>query len=589
MTAHTVCDDEQPATRMTRPFFLRRGQRPEILVLGTNETNVCAKYRSDNESSVRDGTLGCRLFAHLQLRRRSRPETFVIVGRPLIITVLPSSVSRRLLAIAFVGALIPTVTIGQEIYDAGHLLDRAMASRSSGDYDTAIRDLRAAAASDPASVRTHLLLAETLSWAKRFSEAEAEYRLALQRDPTSRDANLGLARVLLWQQRYESARTEFLKRPADADFAEGAATAAYWTGDYRTAAREFEDILRKDPNRETARRSLSEIESAARPIDRFATDAVDDDQPYRTLRAIASTSYFSDPLTRWDVQAGSWWMNASRQGVKANAPFVVIANETTFPSLRLVASSSLGLFRYPDGTSRPIGSAGITYRMTSHAAVSASIEQYEMLETATAIERHIYGRATALQWKRQREHGWLAAADARSIRYSDDNRGWAVSGYALVPIGKVKQLQFSAGASAAFRDTTNNRFYVESVSSTPSGTAFTYSYTGAYTPYWTPREFREARAIAAIDTPLGRSSLRFQADGGITRDLGTGFGPESGTTLFPPDIFLFEYGRTYHPYHLQLSFSTPVSHGMTFEAAVERSSTVFYKANGIRASLVRRR
>lgn len=491
--------------------------------------------------------------------------------------------------IAFVGTLVPIATIGQEIYDARRLVDRAMASRTSGDYQSAIGDLRAAAAADPASVRVHLLLAETLSWAKRFSEAESEYRAVLQRDATSRDASLGLARVLLWQGRYESARNEFLERPDDLDFAEGAATAAYWTGDYRTAAGELARILRKDPARATARRSLSEIESASRPIDRFATEGVDDDQPYRTLRVVASTSYFSDPLTRWDVEAGSWWMNASRPGVKANAPFVRIGNETTFPSLRLVASGSVGLIRYPDGTTRPIGSAAIAYRLTSHSAITASIEQSEMLATATAIDRHVYERATALEWKRQAEHGWLASFDARTIRYSDDNRGWAVSGYTLAPIGMLKQLRFSAGASAAMRDTSDNRFYVESVSSTPAGGSYLYSYTGAYTPYWTPRDFREVRAIGAIDSAIGRSTIRFQADGGITRDLGTGFGPDSGTTLFPPNIFLFEYSRTYHPYHLQLAFSRPVSAGITFEAAIERSSTVFYKANGIRASLVRRR
>src|SRR4029079_2730945 len=117
MTAHAVCNDQQPAAGMAGALFPRRCQRAEILVLRTHQSDVCAEYRSDNESSVGDGTLGCRLFAHLQLRCRNRPETFVIVGRPLIITVLPSSVSRRLLAIAFVGALVPVVTIGQEIYD----------------------------------------------------------------------------------------------------------------------------------------------------------------------------------------------------------------------------------------------------------------------------------------------------------------------------------------------------------------------------------------------------------------------------------------------------------------------------------------
>ena len=221
--------------------------------------------------------------------------------------------------------------------------------------------------------------------------------------------------------------------------------------------------------------------------------------------------------------------------------------------------------------------------------MSGSFEQYEMLATATAIDRHVYGQSAALHWKRQLDRSWLAEADARRVRYSDHNRGWAFSGYTLAPLGKFKKLQFSGGASAAFRDTSESRFYVESVSSSRSDNVFAYSYTGAYTPYWTPRDFREVRAILVIDSSIARSHLRFQADSGVTRDLGTGFGPDSGTTLFPTDIFQFEYARTYHPVHLQLAFSCPVSAGLSLEAAVERSTTVFYKANGIRASLVRRR
>jgi len=471
-------------------------------------------------------------------------------------------------------------------------VDRAVTERTAGDFEAAIRDLRAAMASG-SSTRTQLLLAETLAWAKRFSEAEAEYRDVLKREPGSRDAALGLARVLLWQARYPEARHEFLQiisnNPHDADAVEGAATAAYWSGDYRTAAREFAEALRIDPNRAESRRSLGEIESAARPIDRIATDFVDDDQPYRIFRAIASTSWFSDPLTRWDADAGSYWMNASRPDIRSDSPFVRVGNETTFPSVRLVASASIGLLRYPDDVTRPIGSAALAYRLTPHSVLSGSFEQYEMLATATSIDRHVYGQSAALHWKRQLDRSWLAEADARRVRYSDHNRGWAVSAYTLAPLGKFKGLEFSGGASAAFRDTDESRFYVESATSSRSGDQFLYSYTGAYTPYWTPREFRELRAILAVDSSIGRSHLRFQADGGVTRDLGTGFGPDSGTTLFPTDIFQFEYGRTYHPLHLQLAFSSPVSAGLSLEAAIERSTTVFYKANGIRASLVRRR
>ena len=509
----------------------------------------------------------------------------------MIITVPRFCAALSVLAIALGGALIPVTAIGQEIYDAGHWMDRGRAARASGDYESAIAALRKAVDAQPASTSARLLLAETLAWAKHFAEAEAEYRDALQREPSSRDAQLGLARVLLWQGRYEEARARFapLVAARDIDAMEGAATAAYWSGDFRTAGREFQSVLARDPKRPAARQSLDEIESAARPVDRIGVEAIDDDQPYRTLRAVMSTSLFSDPLTRWDATAGSWWMHANRADARANAPFVRVGNETTLPSMRLVLAASAGVLRYPDGVARPIGSVTLTRRLLAHSALSASIEQYEMLATATAIDRHVSARAAALQWKRQVDHGLLAAVDARQIQFSDANRGWTLSGYVLRPLFTTHHLEFSGGASAAIRDTESTRFYVESTSSVRTGTQYSYLYRGAFTPYWTPRHFREVRAIIAADTDVMRTHIRIQADAGATRDLGSAFGPQSGPTLFPPSIFQFEFRRTYHPVHLQLTFSRPLSAGLSLEAAIERSTTVFYKANGIRASLVRRR
>jgi hypothetical protein len=80
-----------------------------------------------------------------------------------------------------------------------------------------------------------------------------------------------------------------------------------------------------------------------------------------------------------------------------------------------------------------------------------------------------------------------------------------------------------------------------------------------------------------------------QADGGITRDRATNFGPDSGTTALPANLYAFEFGREYHPLHLQMTISRNLPGGMSIEAAIDHNVTVFYKANGIRASLVRRR
>jgi tetratricopeptide (TPR) repeat protein len=93
--------------------------------------------------------------------------------------------------------------------------------------------------------------AQELAWAKRFAEAEAVYR----RMPASPAQKLGLARVVMWQGRYGEAIALFGQLDG-IEALEGKATAQYWSGDWRSAARNFRRVLALDPDRELARTSL---------------------------------------------------------------------------------------------------------------------------------------------------------------------------------------------------------------------------------------------------------------------------------------------------------------------------------------------
>ena len=88
--------------------------------------------------------------------------------------------------------------------------------------------------------------AERLAWNKQFAESEALYRTIIAKQP-SRRATVGLARVVMWQGRYDEAIGRFdelLRANArDVDALEGRATAAYWSGDFRSAARDFRRLL----------------------------------------------------------------------------------------------------------------------------------------------------------------------------------------------------------------------------------------------------------------------------------------------------------------------------------------------------------
>ena len=433
-----------------------------------------------------------------------------------------------------------------------------------------------------------LARAQSLAWAKQFDEAAAIYLDLLRDTPGSRDARLGLARVRLWQGRYGEARTMFLqltKRRADTDAAEGAATAAYWSGDYRTAERELAAIARDHPNRETVRKMLSDLRSAAATTASFEAGVVDDDQPFHATRSLARYSTFTDPLTRWDVTAGAY-SSSSDAGGRHSGPFVVFQNETVFPSLRLTVTPSLGAIRLPVGT-HSIGGLAAAIRVASRDSVTASFARREMLSNATRL--YPFETVFSLRW--QRNGRWLASAGIEGDRFSDHNSAKAADAYALFPIARLAGWSLFAGASTLARDTTESRFYVSGITAIrdPSGSFFHYTYRGAYDPYWTPQNLIEARAILAVERQAGKATLRLQGDGGTAHDRAVVFWPESGQAPFPSSIGQSTFDRSYSPWRVRLTSSMPIASGMTVDVSWEHSVTSFYRANIFHASLARRR
>ncbi|HEY6842788.1 MAG TPA: tetratricopeptide repeat protein, partial [Thermoanaerobaculia bacterium] len=293
--------------------------------------------------------------------------------------------------------------------------------------------------------------ARQLAWQKQFAPAEKLYRQVLQSDPASRDARFGLAQVLLWEGRYREARTMF-RSISGADAAEGAATAAYWQGDFRTAAREFAAL----PVREVARRSLAEIRSASEGDIRIGFEGVDDNQPYRAWRSAVTASAFSDPLTRWDVTAGGYSMHNINRGEARTEPFAILSNAYVLPWQRLTITSSIGALRFPDSSTRPIG--GLTLSRNQGANTFAvTADHRELLTNASAIDTHASVTRFAASWTRSKPHGWLGGFEAGHHRYFDGNSGNYAQGYLLWPMGA----HFSAGASAAVRHTRDTTFVVD--------------------------------------------------------------------------------------------------------------------------------
>jgi hypothetical protein len=436
--------------------------------------------------------------------------------------------------------------------------------------------------------------AQDLAGEKHFAAAETRYHEVLQRSPSSHQAALGLAQVILWEGRYREARRRFkalvARFPTDVDAMEGAATAAYWQGDFRTAAREFSAIAAAHPERRIPQTSLAEIQSAARGDVRVLMEGVDDDQPYRAWRTSARVSSFSDPLTRWDVTAGAYRLENPTRGIARTEPFVLATNEIVLPWQRLTITTTAGVLRWPDATTRPIGGLTFAHKLSSNTSVSVTGERRELLTNSTAVITHAAVTRFVAAWNRNVPRGWLAGIEAGHNRYYDRNSGGYAQAYLLWPVLKRDHTTVWLGASAAIRDTRETRFELDTVSSTrsPAGD-FLYSYRGSYRAYWTPRNFREGRAIATVAQTIGKGELKLQAERGVAREEERAFGPSSGGVPLPSMVFAIDFERTFNPYRFSAGLSMPVSTAFRLECAIERNVTAFYAANVFRASLVRHR
>jgi hypothetical protein len=391
--------------------------------------------------------------------------------------------------------------------------------------------------------------ANELAWARRFAEAEVAYRKILAAQLRSAEAALGLARVVMWQGRYREAITLFAKLDG-IEAIEGLATAQYWSGDHRAAARNFRRVLAIDPGRDTASRSLAEIQATAVPSQRVTISGATDDQPLDMLRGEVSATLYSDVQTQWSAILGHYEMDAQpKDRSSTRGEYATLANETTIRAWTV--SAAAGLFTFPDGVRQPVGSASLR---RNH--FTLRVERQPEIASAPSLVRHVASTTSALRWDWNRN--WLASAEITHRSYSDHNQGRAASAYLLIPFRRHGWTLWSGG-SVSMRDTDESRFTLA----------------GRYDPYWTPDDLREARAVFAFERNVGRGTVKVHADAGHARDRG-----RAGDVPFD---------RTYDPWRAGISAGFQLGGGFHVEAAIDRSTTVDYRVTSFHVSLVRRR
>jgi tetratricopeptide (TPR) repeat protein len=467
---------------------------------------------------------------------------------------------------------------------ASALYDRGVAAFQKGHAAEAETLFRQAVAANPRNLDYHVALAEALVAQKRLSEAERVLLAVRPPGRGSRRLELLLAQIRLWQGQLHEAAVDFralvTAAPADAEAREGLANALYWSGDWPAAAREYRELLRLRPNHAAARAALAEIERNAAAIAEVRLSMARDDQPYHRARGQVSFTPAAESLTRWRVDAGSYFLDATDQGVSATAPFAALHVARSFPRARLSAEVWARGVKFPDGETKLLGGGAIRRPLSPHSRLSLTVDQQELLYTTTSLLTHPYVTTATLRWDLEQPSGWYAAAYGEARRYFDDNSGVAVGAFAAAPVMRTPSLTLWVGGGASYRDTSETRFRLERMSSRPRpGGGFTYQYEGIYDPYWTPIETAEARGAVALRWALSeRTALRLHADGGVGREVAIGFGPDQGTSPVPlPGAGSFN--RDYNPWRAGLELTSALTDSSSITVSYEHFVTAFYTSD----------
>jgi hypothetical protein len=362
----------------------------------------------------------------------------------------------------------------------------------------------------------------------------------------------------------------------------------YWSGDYRSASRDFRVVLKRRPDSAEARQGLAGIESASAARYEVSTAFGSDDQPYSAGRFQTLVSAFSDPLTRWDGAAGSYFLRAAgQQDASGAAPYARLGMETVIPSARLTITPWIEALRFPDGRTEGLWGIALRHPLGPSGDVTVRASRQELLTVRSSIDDHPSVTSVGVAWDWKPPSGWLARLEASGLHYFDANDGLSVSAFALAPLGSLSGFVFSLGPAVSYQDTDESRFQLVKTVSVPlPGDGFRYEYTGQYDPYWTPHRLRDVRLVAVVQGNVSRNlTARVQADGGYARDRAVGFGPETGSTAVPPAAFSFSFDREYHPWRVAASLALALTSGVRIEVGYEHRVTVFHMSDTLHATL----
>ncbi|MEO5825970.1 MAG: tetratricopeptide repeat protein [Gemmatimonadales bacterium] len=460
--------------------------------------------------------------------------------------------------------------------------------RTSGSLPAAAALLQVYLTNHPDHGDAARLLAQTLYWQKRPSDARRHYEDALARHPEDSALRLDYGQMLIDMGDGTRAR-EVLRPLLGVAALNGRAeallgTLAYWNGDLANARRLLRAAANADSTQTGVRRMLDEITVATSPWLETGGELRRDDQPLHRGAARATIGWYPGPAT----SLSTWIVSeALSVGDSLSDRVTMLTGRVTHnaPALRLSTEIAGGMLRRSSASSDWVGLLDLGLHLSQRLVLHAAAERAPYLYTAASTSIPVITNTfrASLQWAAP--GGWLGEARVQAERYPDDNTVRTAYVWLLAPVVNRSNAVFQVGYSVAAQESDESRFVPNQPSPSP-GQGNTPTVTdGHYSPYYTPSALLVHSFIAATSVRLSPTvDIRLNGGYGVIAHEDAPFFT-AAVGAIPPTIEPDFMRRKFSPWEMRGAVGMNLSPSLRLIADGQAGASAFYHYTTVGARL----
>jgi tetratricopeptide (TPR) repeat protein len=460
-------------------------------------------------------------------------------------------------------------------------LARVQDLKTAGQYKAAETLLRQWTQTNPRTADVIWLEAQ-LAWLRRqFSASDRLYREAIDARPNHLYLQLDHAETLLNMGRFSKARRSLAglsreeQRDAQALFVQ--ARYAYWTGNFRDAARLVDRALRADHNKSDARALAAEIRAATSLRLNLSLVHMDDDQPLRRLEPILEAGKYLHALADLGVEASAPLFNTAERS--AHAQRMALTNTLRFAGSGTTLKLGAGMFALSGQGMAWIGELEARQRLPEGLSLTGGWQREPYTRNVTSLDTLVLEDRTQVTLDWQERHGfWVQAGGFRSS-FGDANRVSSYWAWALSPRIGGHRWNCRTGYSFHYSDSRESRFVSDR---TLEDWLDPYDpnrqISGVFAPYFTPQHMRIHQWLASFSwTASDKVAIHLNGSYGLWARAKNPYlflDQDAGGELFIQRDFL---DMRFQPFEAGGSFNYRISDQVRLKAAYLFTRNFFYE------------